>query len=890
MIVWPGGEGYNYPFQVPYAESWSRLIDGIGEVARALRAARAPALPRAQELRAGDEDPHVEHRDDAPRDPQAARPRHRQRQGQHGLAAPDHERRAPAEYAALLAAEGLLGHQHANSGWGTFDDDNMVGATAFMETLELALELRRANYGANGERLGFDLYPYTEDQVAAVKRSVLQWRFIDEVAATHRRGRAARGAVAQGRGARLRARVRGARRVTDGLVGLDVGTTGVKAIAIDAATARSSRVAEESYPLSTPQPGWAEQDPDDWWRAPQAALAAPPEAAASGFSGQMHGLVVARRRRARRCGRRSSGTTSARQPSAPRSSERIGLDAADRADRQPRAHRLHRAEAAVAAHARAATSSRASARAAAEGLRAPEALRASTRSTSPTRPARCSSTSRTAAGATRCSQRSSCRASGCRPRTSRRAIAGRGRPGRRSARRRRRRAGPLSVVLGTSGVVFGRCRAFSADREGARARVLPRRARDVARDGRDAVRGGLAALAAGRGRARRRRRWSPRPRRGRPAPRGCSSRRTSRASARRMPTRTPAARSSGSPLRHDRGALARAVLEGVAYGLRDSLELLRELGVEPRRRSRLRRRRAQRSVAADRRLRARPPARDDRGRRGLGVRRRAPRRRALGAVRGCARRGRGLRPRARTRRAGSVVAPGVRRGLRALPRALPGSAPVQLSTALASPPNAGTGRGPARTPTLVRPSCANVRRPIHNTCIRVVSRANGTCPFRGRSSSDHVLRLCPFRGRSWSDHVVGLQLLGRRSATESTIRDGRNGKRSASSRFVDAGEHEHGVHPGLEPGRRRRCPCGRRPSPTSPSARRSRSAPSASSRGSAFRRSTGATSVARLISAATEPVAGSGPSGVGPVGSGLVAMKRAPATISRIACEIRSKL
>jgi xylose isomerase len=88
-----------------------------------------------------------------------------------------------AEYAALLAAEGLLGHQHANSGWGTFDDDNMVGATAFMETLELAVELRRAGYGDNGERLGFDLYPYTEDAVAAVKRSVLQWRFIDSIAA-----------------------------------------------------------------------------------------------------------------------------------------------------------------------------------------------------------------------------------------------------------------------------------------------------------------------------------------------------------------------------------------------------------------------------------------------------------------------------------------------------------------------------------------------------------------------------------------------------------------------------------------------------------------------------------------------------------------------------------
>jgi xylose isomerase len=86
------------------------------------------------------------------------------------------------EYAALLAAEGLLGHQHANSGWGIFDDDNMVGATAFMETVELALELRRAGYGEGGERLGFDLYPYTEDQVAAVRRSVEQWHFIDEVA------------------------------------------------------------------------------------------------------------------------------------------------------------------------------------------------------------------------------------------------------------------------------------------------------------------------------------------------------------------------------------------------------------------------------------------------------------------------------------------------------------------------------------------------------------------------------------------------------------------------------------------------------------------------------------------------------------------------------------
>ncbi len=120
------------------------------------------------------------------------------------------------EYAALLAAEGLLGHQHANSGWGTFDDDNMVGATAFMETVELALELKRANYGANGERLGFDLYPYTEDAVAAVKRSVLQWNFINGVAHKIDDDELRKAQAQQGRRPRLRARLRRTRRMSGG--------------------------------------------------------------------------------------------------------------------------------------------------------------------------------------------------------------------------------------------------------------------------------------------------------------------------------------------------------------------------------------------------------------------------------------------------------------------------------------------------------------------------------------------------------------------------------------------------------------------------------------------------------------------------------------------------
>jgi xylulokinase len=74
------------------------------------------------------------------------------------------------------------------------------------------------------------------------------------------------------------------------LVGLDIGTSGVKGLALagDGAVLAS---AERGYPLSTPQPGWAEQDPADWWEAAQLVLRELPTGEI-GLSGQMHGLVV----------------------------------------------------------------------------------------------------------------------------------------------------------------------------------------------------------------------------------------------------------------------------------------------------------------------------------------------------------------------------------------------------------------------------------------------------------------------------------------------------------------------------------------------------------------------------------------------------------------------
>jgi xylulokinase len=75
------------------------------------------------------------------------------------------------------------------------------------------------------------------------------------------------------------------------LVGLDVGTTGVKAVAVSP-TGEVLATDEESYPLSTPRPGWAEQNPEDWWRAAEAVLQRLPfRELHLGLSGQMHGLV-----------------------------------------------------------------------------------------------------------------------------------------------------------------------------------------------------------------------------------------------------------------------------------------------------------------------------------------------------------------------------------------------------------------------------------------------------------------------------------------------------------------------------------------------------------------------------------------------------------------------
>jgi len=184
FIIWPGAEGYNYNFQREYAATWDQFVDGIGEV---VSHAASKGVTVLLEHKNSEPAMNILMRNIAATLYTIDRVRRLGIDTSHLLVNMDWQHLIMngenlAEYAALLHSEGKLGHQHGNSGWGTFDDDNMVGASFFMQTLELGMTLQDVGYGSKGERVGFDLYPYTEDQVAAVRRSALQWEFIDDLA------------------------------------------------------------------------------------------------------------------------------------------------------------------------------------------------------------------------------------------------------------------------------------------------------------------------------------------------------------------------------------------------------------------------------------------------------------------------------------------------------------------------------------------------------------------------------------------------------------------------------------------------------------------------------------------------------------------------------------
>jgi xylulokinase len=360
------------------------------------------------------------------------------------------------------------------------------------------------------------------------------------------------------------------------LVGLDVGTSAVKAVAVDPDGAVLAH-AEESYPLSMPHPGWAEEDPDDWVRAAERALSAI-EAEAIGFSGQMHGLVALDendvplrpailwndQRTAAECAEIESRVGLERLVELTGNRALTGFTA-------PKLLWLRNHEPDVFARIRSILLPKDYVRLKLLGERAIDVADASGTLLFDVAERRWSLEMLTALelpGEWLPSVYESPEIAGAGDQAA--GALGVGVTG----------PGPVSVVLGTSGVVFGSLERYEADAE-ARVQVfchaVPEtwHAMGVMQSAagslqwlRDAIAPGVPFETLVDEAAR----W----------PAGTEGLYFAPYLAgERTPHADPDARGAfvGLSLRHDRGALVRAVLEGVAYGLRDSLELLRELGV-----------------------------------------------------------------------------------------------------------------------------------------------------------------------------------------------------------------------------------------------------------------------------------------------------------------------
>jgi xylulokinase len=364
------------------------------------------------------------------------------------------------------------------------------------------------------------------------------------------------------------------------LVGVDVGTTGAKAVAISP-DGDVLATAEEDYPLSTPRPGWAEQDPDDWVRATERALGKLPTPAAIGLSGQMHGLVALDAfdrvlRPAILWNDQRTGAECAEIE------ERVGLDrlialTGNRAltgFTAPKLLWLRRHEPEVYARIRHVLLPKDYVRFRRTGERAIDSADASGTLLFDVAHRRWSDDVLNTLELPRewlphaFESPDVPEMPGAGDQAAGALGVGIDRPG------------PVSVVLGTSGVVFAALPGFAADAE-ARVHAFCH-----------AVPGGWHAMgvmlsAAGSLRwlrdnvvgesydelVREAERWPP-------GVEGLLFQ--PYLAGERTPHADPNARGAfvGLSLRHDAGALVRAVLEGVAYGLRDSLELLRKLGVE----------------------------------------------------------------------------------------------------------------------------------------------------------------------------------------------------------------------------------------------------------------------------------------------------------------------
>ena len=169
--LWPGQDGFDYPFQADYRELWKLAVDGVRTVAEMDERVRVAIEYKTKEPRT-----HLSW-STAARTLLGIAQTGRDDVGivmdlGHSLFAKE----APADALSLVHEHGRLYTIEVNDNWREWDDDLAVGSIHLIETLEFFLEVRKIGWD---EPIFLDQFPFREDPVEAARTSINTIRAID---------------------------------------------------------------------------------------------------------------------------------------------------------------------------------------------------------------------------------------------------------------------------------------------------------------------------------------------------------------------------------------------------------------------------------------------------------------------------------------------------------------------------------------------------------------------------------------------------------------------------------------------------------------------------------------------------------------------------------------
>ena len=170
IIIWPGRDGYDYPFQVNYTAVWDRFIKSVKEIAE-----YNPKIKVALEYKR--EDPRsFSLISDVGKTLTVINEMRLNNVGinieiAHALMANENL----AESISLISRYQRLFHTHFNDSFGRFDNDLIVGSIHFWQTLEMLFWLRELKYDG---WIGLDLFPAREEPNEALRESIKNLEFL----------------------------------------------------------------------------------------------------------------------------------------------------------------------------------------------------------------------------------------------------------------------------------------------------------------------------------------------------------------------------------------------------------------------------------------------------------------------------------------------------------------------------------------------------------------------------------------------------------------------------------------------------------------------------------------------------------------------------------------